>query len=285
MEADASATLERADGRTTAYRRLGEGPPLVCLAGGPGADARYLRDLGGLDGGYELIVPDARGTGRSDPARDPAGYAFDALAEDLESLCTHLDLDAISVLAHSAACTTALAYAAARPHRLRSLVLVAPSRVLHEEVIDDTSAILARRRDEPWYADAVAARARLTGTVDPAELPELTSALAPAGYARWSDEERAHARLMRPVSREAVLAFWGGSVTGEWVRSRLGLVTAPVLVVTGELDAATGVAAGAAWAGCFPNARHQSMAGAAHIPWIDQPSEFAGLVLRFLGSG
>ena len=37
------------DGTELAYRILGDGPPLVCLPGGPGRAAGYLGDLGGLD--------------------------------------------------------------------------------------------------------------------------------------------------------------------------------------------------------------------------------------------
>ena len=35
--------------------------------------------------------------------------------------------------------------------------------------------------------------------------------------------------------------FWQAHVDGQEVRARLGLVEAPVLVITGELDATTGV--------------------------------------------
>ncbi|MDC7338744.1 alpha/beta hydrolase [Streptomyces lydicus] len=53
------------------YRVLGPAdsplPPLVCLAGGPGRDAAYLGDLGGLAAHRQLIVPDSRGTGDSPP--------------------------------------------------------------------------------------------------------------------------------------------------------------------------------------------------------------------------
>lgn len=37
------------DGTELGYRVLGDGPPLVCLPGGPGRAAEYLGDLGGLE--------------------------------------------------------------------------------------------------------------------------------------------------------------------------------------------------------------------------------------------
>src|SRR4249920_248158 len=36
------------DGTEIGYRVLGNGPPLVCLPGGPGRAAEYLGDLGGV---------------------------------------------------------------------------------------------------------------------------------------------------------------------------------------------------------------------------------------------
>ena len=37
------------DGTELGYRVLGDGPPLVCLPGGPGRATEYLGDLGGLE--------------------------------------------------------------------------------------------------------------------------------------------------------------------------------------------------------------------------------------------
>ena len=75
--------LTTADGRTLTYRRLGSGPTLVCHPGGPGFSSRYLADLGGLDQELQLVLLDPRGTGGSDPALDPSGYAIEDYASDL----------------------------------------------------------------------------------------------------------------------------------------------------------------------------------------------------------
>lgn len=266
-----------------AYRRLGAGHELVCLAGGPGANARYLEGLAGLADDHGLVIPDARGTGGSDPAADPVGYAFDALADDLEALRRHLGLDRMRLLAHSAACTTALLYASRHPERLDALVLVAPSKWLYDAVPDDTDEVLARRRGEPWYAEVVVARQRLAARPDPEEIPALLAAMAPASYAEWGPRQQAHAASMAPEAWDASRHFWQAAVDGEVVRSRLADVSAPVLVITGRLDSATGANAGSAWAACFANGHHVDLEGSAHHPWIDEPEAFADRVRRFLG--
>ncbi|MCZ1009691.1 alpha/beta fold hydrolase [Streptomyces lydicus] len=88
------------------YRVLGPAdsplPPLVCLAGGPGRDAAYLGDLGGMSAHRQLILPDSRGTGASPAAADPSRYAFPQLAEDVEALRAHLGLERFALLAHDA---------------------------------------------------------------------------------------------------------------------------------------------------------------------------------------
>jgi proline iminopeptidase len=275
--------LRRGDGRGLPYRRFGHGQPVVCLAGGPGANAEYLEDLAGLDRDHELIVPDWRGTGDSEPALTATGQGFDVLSNDLENLRGHLGFDAMNVLAHSAACTTTIVYAAAHPALLSALVLVTPSRWLYEAIEDDTEAIMHSRADEPWYPDAMAARARLNEGADLEEIPALLAKLGPASYARWGEREQEHAAMMEPSQVDAVRMFWNARVDGEKVRARLGLVDAPVLVITGGLDAATGVNAGRAWAESFPNGRHVNIPESGHIPWVDEPETFASLVREFLG--
>jgi len=48
------------DGTELGYRVVGDGPPLVCLPGGPGRAAQYLGDLGGLGRSRRLILLDSR---------------------------------------------------------------------------------------------------------------------------------------------------------------------------------------------------------------------------------
>ena len=134
------------DGARLAYRVLGDPglPPLVCLAGGPGRDAAYLGDLGGLDAHRALVLPDARGTGDSPPAPDPQGYCFPRLAEDVEALRQELGAERFALLAHDAAAATAQAYAAEHPDRLthsQNCVGVSPS-----------AAVISSPGVGPWSA-------------------------------------------------------------------------------------------------------------------------------------
>ncbi|WP_030614434.1 alpha/beta fold hydrolase [Streptomyces sclerotialus] len=280
------------DGTELHYRLLGPPdsglPPLVCLAGGPARDATYLGDLGGLDADRRLIVPDSRGTGGSPPAEDPAAYAFPRLAEDLEALRTHLGLERFALLAHSAAAATAQAYAAAYPDRLSRLVLVCPGSRLQGELPDDAREIFESRAHEDWWPDASVAVQRLAETGDMDEVRGLLLRAAPLAYGRWDEPQRAHAAAeggqLNPVPRAG---FWQAveDRTREALLAALRNVTCPVLVVTGDRDALSGMRAGELVAASFPNARLRPLHLVGHYPWVDEPDQFRPLVEEFLRTG
>ncbi|WHT15661.1 alpha/beta hydrolase [Crossiella sp. CA-258035] len=137
--------FESYDGLRLSYTTLGEGPALVCLSGGPGADATSLGDLGGLAGHHTLIRLDARAGGYSEIPADQGSCAFTEQVKDVEALRAHLGLPAIDLLAHSAGTLTAQAYAAAEPDRVRRLVLVTPAgRGSREPDEDEVARIRAR---------------------------------------------------------------------------------------------------------------------------------------------
>ncbi|MFE1175991.1 alpha/beta fold hydrolase [Streptomyces sp. NPDC058773] len=271
------------------YRVLGPAdsplPPLVCLAGGPGRDAAYLGDLGGLAADRQLILPDSRGTGGSPAAADPSRYAFPQLAEDLEALRGHLGLERFALLAHDAGAAVAQAYAAGYPQRLTRLVLVCPGSRLQGELPDDAQEIFESRRHEEWWPAASAALRRLTEATDLSEVRELLFTAAPLAYGRWDEPQRAHAATegaqLGPVPRAG---FWQGVDDQLRLALLAGLREAAcqVLVVTGDRDGVTGMRAGELVATSFPHARVHPLPGVGHYPWVDAPEVFAGLVEDFL---
>src|SRR5512142_2970107 len=74
------------NGTEIGYRVLGDGPPLVCLPGGPGRSAEYLGDLGGVSASRQLVLLDPRGTGLSADPAAPATLRVDLLVRDVDAL-------------------------------------------------------------------------------------------------------------------------------------------------------------------------------------------------------
>ncbi|MGE5687457.1 MAG: alpha/beta fold hydrolase [Gemmatimonadota bacterium] len=114
-------------GVTLFERRVGEGPPVIVLHGGPGADHGYL--LPGFDTlalGRELVYYDQRGGGRSPVARDvPVGWREHVA--DLEALRQLWALDRLIILGYSWGGLLAQLYATEHPDRVERLALVCPA--------------------------------------------------------------------------------------------------------------------------------------------------------------
>lgn len=227
------------------YDIRGDGPPLLCLAGGPGADVRSLGDLGGLDRHRTLITLDSRAAGRSDVPADRQSCTFVAQARDVEALRQHLGLATVDVLAHSAGALTAGEFAA-RFHTAGRLVLVTPA---------------GRAAREPDDAEAAAIRARNVTTREPDE----SDLVVPPSWLR----EVFYSPGRDPAGTAQRLA-------------RLSRLDTPVLAVAGEVDGIAGVGTARLVGGWCPRARVEIMPGCGHFPWLDDPTGFRTRVVAFL---
>lgn len=254
------------DGLRLHFDESGDGPPLLALPGGPGMDARYLGDLGGLPATRRLIRLDARGGGRSEAVTGPEQVAFTAQADDVEAVREHLGLDTVDVLAHSAAALTAQEHAIRYPGRVRRLILVTPiGRAGRDIDPDEVAAIRAGRAAEPWYPAAAAARGALAAARS-----------VPFHWHRWTPERR----------REYVP---GHANPHSWYRDAFysghaspGVVRVPVLVLAGASDGMIGTAPALAVAAAHPHSRLEILAESGHRPWAEQPGLFRTLVEDFL---
>jgi proline iminopeptidase len=281
--------LTTVDGRALAYRRSGSGPMLVCHPGGPGFSSSYLSDLGGLDAGLELVLLDPRGTGESDPARDPTGYAIDDYVSDLEELRAHLDLERMLLLGHSHGGVAAIAYAARYPERVERLILAStlPRHGTEQEAA--MQAALELRAGEPWYADArEALESELAGNFyTGAELMTLCLRIMPFYFARYGDPERTYVESMagEELCVDA-LRLWETEIFEHFdLRPQLAALTMPTLVITGEADFIAGPACAAELSEGIPAATTVFLPGAGHFIFVEAPEPFREAVLSFLGVG
>jgi pimeloyl-ACP methyl ester carboxylesterase len=271
------------DGTELGCRVLGEGPPLVCLPGGPGRAVEYLGDLGGLDTTRQLVLLDPRGVGLSADPADPATFRVDRLVRDVESLRVHLGLDRMALLAHSAGAVLATLYAAAYPERLSSLVLVTPGlAAIGIEGTEGSEAVLDRLAAHPWYPAARAALEEILG----GELSMAAfRASRPLYYGRWDETAQTHATA--GVTERHVPAregyFAGVALDVAATRAAVATLTAPVLLYAGDLDPMVPPAAVRAAAPLLRDATVVVQRGAGHFPWVDDPAAFAAAVTSFLG--
>ncbi|MDX3186940.1 alpha/beta hydrolase [Streptomyces sp. MN03-5084-2B] len=273
------------DGTALAVHLAGSGaePPVVCLPGGPMRAGVYLGDVGGLTTRRRTAVLDLRGTGGSEEPADPATYRCDRQVEDVEALRKHLGLERLDLLGHSAGASLAVRYAARYPQRLRRLALIAPSpRAVGFDVPPGgRRRIMARRAGEPWFAAAAAAYESIAAkTATSADW----AAFAPFYYGRWDAAARRH-QAGEPGQRNGAAARIynsAGAFEPATTRAALGAVTAPVLVLAGELDWIADPAVADRFAALFPDGRAVVLPGAAHYPWLDDAPAFGSALGTFL---
>ncbi|MFI1354266.1 alpha/beta fold hydrolase [Streptomyces sp. NPDC020898] len=274
------------DGTELACRVLGDGPPLVCLPGGPMQDSVYLGDLGGLSAHRRLIMLDLRGTGRSAAPEDPASYRCDRLIDDVEALREHLGLDRMDLLGHSAGTNLAVLYAARHPERVGRLALITPSVfAVGIDIPGDVRIGTARlRRDEPWFPEAFAALEALVAGRAGADTFQI---IAPFWYGRWDAAARAHRAAEDGQRNDKAAAVYAseGAFDPAATRAALARFAAPVLVLAGEVDLNSPPPATAEFAGLFPHAELVVQPGAGHFPWLDDPARFTATTEAFLGQG
>ncbi|MEV0095820.1 alpha/beta hydrolase [Streptomyces sp. NPDC050738] len=272
------------DGTELAYHLKGEGPPLICLPGGPLRASAYFDELGGLTAHRQLVLLDLRGSGDSEAPADPSTYRRDRLVDDIEALREHLGLERTDLLAHSAAGDLALLYAARHPGRLSSLALVTPVAQAAGIVITDQERREAAelRSGEPWYP---AARAALDKLLDGGFSAELMAAIRPFAYGRWDAAAQALAArsAAERAGEEARTRYWAdGAFDAQAITAALAASEVPVLVLAGELDSEPGPARARELAALFPHGEAVVMRGAAHFPWLDDPGAFVRTVTAFL---
>ena len=271
------------DATMLAYRGLGDGPPVVCLPGGPMQDAVYLDDLGGPYQHARLILLDPRGTGASETPRDLGSYRCDRLVEDVEALREQLGVDRIDVLGHSAGANLAVSYAVRHPDHVERLLLITPSvfAVGLEITSDDRRDMVQRRSGEPWFGPAAAAfEAIASGQATDADWESIT----PFTYGRWDDAARRH-HVQQDAHRnvEAAEIFSSdGAYDAESTRAALASLDLPVLIVGGGLDISAPPRVMKELAALFPRSTLVTQPGAGHFPWVDDPAAFRATVGAFL---
>jgi pimeloyl-ACP methyl ester carboxylesterase len=263
-----------------------EGPPVVVLHGGPGADHSYLHGVAsGLGDRFHFIFYDQRGSLRSRALG--AEYTIELHVEDLEALRAALGAERIQLLAHSAGTTLAYHYLAAHPDRVANMVLVGAVHPVNgapgAEIYDDEDRALFAERPELMEAfnerPAVADAIREAGLADPSS-PRAKARLAVLRQfaADVYHVERWQAHVPLRVNPEVAQAT---QQSIDWNYDRTGLLTAhpfPITVVNGEFDFVIGPRGSPIWRKLarerMPNVEVVSVPSAGHSAWIDDPDFF-----------
>jgi proline iminopeptidase len=261
--------------------QAGTGPLLVLCHGGPGlwdyfdGVARLLEDLA------RTVRWDQRGCGRSQ-RRGP--YTVARFVTDLDVIRQHSQASRVNLLGHSWGAMLALRYALAHPDRVSRLIYVSGTGIdpedtwrptFHHNVNQRVGADGARWK-EPRGRDRTPAEDRENAIlqwandfVDPAAARHHAEHLATPWHGiNWDCASSINAEVSRYLQDHDVA-----------VQCRN--LTVPTLIIDGGQDLRP------RWAvdsleRSLPNARRVTLAGAGHIPWVEDPHGFRQAVAGFL---
>lgn len=188
-----ASTLTQVNSKSLYYKRAGNpaGPPAVFIHGLGGSHETFtpLITTMGLDKSHSLHLFDLEGHGLS-PTSPLSTLSIQSFVSDLAALCA--DLNGITIVAHSAGCIIALAFAQQHATSVSKLVLLSPPPLT---LPAEYSAALLARADEarthgmPSIIDSITAIAvsSKTHTANPLALAAIRLSILgtdPEGYAK-----------------------------------------------------------------------------------------------------
>lgn len=252
-----------ANGINIHYLRTGgDKPPLIALHGLTGSGACWRPLARALEADYDVVMPDARGHGKSSaPLR---GYLYRDHASDVVGLIEALGLTASVLLGHSMGGMTAAVVASQVGTAIRGVILADPTflspqrqREVHEsDVVEQHRRLLNLDKGE------VLAQARLRHPHRSSELLELIT----------------DARLQTQINAFDVL-----TPPNPDYRDLVSAIAVPVLLVIGD-DGVVSLDTARELQKLNQRVRCERIPDAGHGLPYDQPNRFAAAVRSFLRS-
>jgi pimeloyl-ACP methyl ester carboxylesterase len=246
-------------GLRTAYRRSGDGEPLLHLPG-VGLSRRWLPFYEALARGVDVIVPDHPGFGDTPLPEWLDG--FDDVVLHYADLLDALELEAVHLSGHSLGAWIAAEVAVYMPERLRSLTLISPIGLRGSNLVDP----FRLEPEELWEL-------QLNGQADDyAEYLEDGDPVE-ALVQRYA-EGIAHARLA-----------WNPRYDLKLER-RLGRVSCAALVIVPDDDRFASTEQMRRYAELIPGARTEKIHGVGaatgHASIVQEPERLAAMICAFV---
>jgi pimeloyl-ACP methyl ester carboxylesterase len=251
------------------YRRVGSGEPLLLAMGTAGALGLWAPVEAVFAERHDVVSFDSRGLGGSE--RGDGVMTVASVADDVAGLLDALEIPHAHVLGWSLGSAVAQELALKQPEGVGSLVLYGTFGRL-----DAFGTALFTAMKHPWQTGDVADGLVAFGV---GYSPEFLDSTDFAEFVRWTmpiapstpDQGRA-------VAEQFTAALEFDSL------DRVGGITAPTLVLTGEHDIVTPPRLGRAVADRIPNATFELVTGerSSHGLMFERTDDFVKTVLAFL---
>lgn len=247
------------------WEQKGEGPPLLLVMGFGHSSALWGPFADRLAERFRVLLMDNRGTGRSD--RPAGAYTIPQMSEDVVSVLDAARVDRAHLLGFSLGSVVAHETAITYPERVDGLVLGSSQA--------------------PGEGTQLGSKAGLTWVLLKPLLPDVLArrAVRKYMYAPTTPVERMNEAMARLREAEAPLSTGlrqsRGALRYESA-SRIGSITAPTLVLHGELDRLSPYANAVMVRDRIPGARLVSFPHAAHSLMADEPEGTLAAITDFL---
>jgi len=273
------------------YHVAGDGPP-VLLIHGWGVSWRLWQDtmVDLAQAGYRVYAPDNIGCGQS--SKPLLAYTLSDYNGYIDAFIDALGLGRIIVGGHSLGGHLALSLALRRPQQVSRLVLVSPAFSPLRQMTPTRAELLLAAASLPLLGELALALAprRLVrsyisqpwgGFYQPQRLPSGTIDRVVADYL-----DHATPLVCNTVRHLVVGALPGSrrSRYGTDLLPRVGVVSAPALLVWGQHDALLRPAAYRLLAERLPTVTTCVIADAGHSPQIEAPDAFRRALLAFVAA-
>jgi pimeloyl-ACP methyl ester carboxylesterase len=230
------------------YEVYGEGNPVLLLHGGLANGDHWVNVIPALtDAGYQAIVMDSRGHGRSSFDETPISY--EVMASDVLGLMDHLGIDKADLVGWSDGGIIGLEIALTEPERLNKVVAYGAN-------FDPTGVRLDIGANDYFNAYIEAAAAE---------------------YQENSPEPERWDEFLANISN-----MW--ATQPNYTEEQLRSITTPFLILDGAKEEAIDLNQTKLMALLIPGAELVIMPDTGHFALFEQPEEFSRIVLDFLAA-
>ncbi|TBR26534.1 MAG: alpha/beta hydrolase [Candidatus Nitrosotenuis sp.] len=252
------------DGSKIRYIKTGSSTKNLVLIHGLGASAeRWEPVLPYFGKHYNVIVPDLIGFGYSD--KPNTDYTAEFFTRFVSSFVETLGLDRTAIMGSSLGGQIAVEYTAANQQSVDRLILVSPAGAMKQSTPALDAYVMAA-----LYPDTETAKnafTMMTGNnknVNQSIIDEFVQ------------------RMRLPNAKFAFMSTLLGLKNAPEITTRLEKILVPTLVVWGELDPVIPVKYAEKFVREIRDCRFYQMENCGHTPYVEDPENFAKLVLDFL---
>ncbi|MDT0386181.1 alpha/beta fold hydrolase [Streptomyces dubilierae] len=268
------------NGFTLHYTVRGAGPVLLFPSPGWGPAVGSYIPMPGLEERCTVVYFDTRHSGKSSGPEDPGQYTLEHFVADIDALRIHLAQDRVFLAGHSGGGHQVLAYGIAHGDRLLGIIAIDAIIAADDVRMGEMMRRINERRTQPFYLEHPAyidnAMALMSGTGAGTQ-PTIEQVLDATGAFYFHDPKLAADAFAAMEFDDQVLAYTQASgFQSRNLLPELPRITAPTLLIYGDDDfQCDPVSQGERAHAVLPTSQLEILAGAGHMPWIEQPALFA----------